>query len=126
MLAKVPYMYYIAGSTTWDSVLKIVNEYNETADIKVDAIIEDRTDGGCTYASNVDFGTIDGACTKTFNGHDFVEKFGLDETKNYHFALTVTVAAPVDNVYCIAQHKSPTGRANAPVLYMTGVHKWFQ
>ena len=126
MQAKVPYMYYIADSQDWDSVLKIVNEYNEAADIRVDVIIEDRVDGGCIYQANVDFGTVDALCSATFDGADFVDKFGLDSSKSYHFAMTVTVIAAADKVFAIAQHKSDTGRANAPVLYMTGKHKWFQ
>ena len=118
MQAKVPYLYHVPGST-WDSVLKVVNEGAASADINVDAIIHNTTDDVYTTASNVSFGSVAAGESVTFNGTDMVDNFGLDLTKNYHFALTVTVVGPQNGVHMVAQHISPTGRANAPVLYNT-------
>ncbi len=118
MQAKVPYLYHIPGAT-WDSIFKVVNEGAAAASISVDAIIQNVTDGVFTNPTNVDFGTVNAGETKTFNGEQMVANFGLDSGKMYHFSLTVTVVGPQNGVHMVAQHKSDTGRANAPVLYNT-------
>jgi hypothetical protein len=129
---KVPYVYHIGANTTdYRSIVKIVNEFAQDADVFVDAVIAPAGEGaknrdadlGERTIKNVYVGTIPGEGHLTQNGQTILEALAkevdIDTTGAWHLELTYTVNAPQDRIHAAAQNKSNDGRADTPVLYKT-------
>ncbi len=137
---KIPYVYSIAGtspiagSTTTNSTIKIVNEFVNDAAVHVDVVVAsagidsevDATGNGVKGRGYVDntfqhvyLGTVPGEGHLTMTGFQIAEKLGLDTSMNWHLELTYLVSAPQNFVHAAAQNVSATGRADTPVLYKT-------
>jgi hypothetical protein len=129
---KVPYIYHIGANTTdYRSIVKIVNEFAQDADVFVDAVIAPAGEGdkhrdadlGKRTIKNVYVGTIPGEGHLTQNGQTILEALAkevdIDTTGAWHLELTYTVNAPQDRIHAAAQNKSNDGRADTPVLYKT-------
>jgi hypothetical protein len=129
---KVPYVYHIGANTSdYRSIVKIVNEFAQDADVFVDAVIAPAGEGdkhrdadlGERTIKNVYVGTIPGEGHLTQNGQTILEALAeevdIDTTGAWHLELTYTVNAPQDRIHAAAQNKSKDGRADTPVLYKT-------
>jgi hypothetical protein len=129
---KVPYVYHIGANTSdYRSIVKIVNEFAQDADVFVDAVIAPAGEGaknrdadlGERTIKNVYVGTIPGEGHLTQNGQTILEalaqEVAIDTTAAWHLELTYTVNAPQDRIHAAAQNKSKDGRADTPVLYKT-------
>jgi hypothetical protein len=135
--AKIPYIYNI-NADNWSSVVKIVNESANEANVSAKVILgelgnkassvlmsgayqtavnaEGRNAGG--YEFNIEsLGYVPAKGHLTFDGKHIIDTLGLDSSVNYHIEVELLVEAAQNKVHVAAQNKNPEGRADAPVLY---------
>ncbi|QFU03807.1 hypothetical protein FIU82_02090 [Pseudoalteromonas sp. THAF3] len=136
--AKIPYLYNI-NADDWSSVVKIVNESANEANVsakvilgelgnKASAVLESgdyqtavdattgRLEGGYTFDIE-SLGHVPAEGHLTFDGKHIIESLGLDAATNYHIEIELLVEAAQNKVHVAAQNKNPNGRADSPVLY---------
>ncbi|TLX51289.1 hypothetical protein CWC31_06645 [Pseudoalteromonas ruthenica] len=136
--AKIPYLYNI-NADDWSSVVKIVNESKNEANVsakvilgelgnKASAVLESgdyqtavdaatgRLEGGFTFDIE-SLGHVPAEGHLTFDGKHIIETLGLDAATNYHIEIELLVEAAQNKVHVAAQNKNPNGRADSPVLY---------
>lgn len=118
MQAKVPYLALQAPG--YLSFMKVVNESSSAADMSVDAVIYNVTDGvNEAVVTNAFVQSIPASSNTTVSEAALATALGLDPSKIYHVALTCTVVAPQNKIHVSAYQKDSVGRTDVPVLYNT-------
>jgi len=128
MQAKVPYFILNAHTGGYYSFIKVVNESANAADMTIDAVIYNFTDGvDETPMTNVAITSIPAYSNTTVSDDQIATALGLDPAKIYHVALTATVVAPQNNIQLSAYQKDSVGRTAIPVLFdMSSARNWYQ
>jgi hypothetical protein len=122
MQARIPYMIIDTGNTMgYSSFLEITNRGSLAAQVSIDAVISnsDATANAVESRSNVL--TVPANSVYIVRQTDLDTWFtGIDATKLYRVALTLTVVAPQNTVDVTAYHLNPGGdRTSTAVLYNT-------